>query len=84
VLYHLANNPEEADRIAGLPKTKQVSAIESLEEKVSAKAPKKVSGAPEPGDTVRGGRSANPGISERDSQSEYEAKRKQQGARWAH
>lgn len=47
ILYHLAKNPAEVERIAKLSPAKQVAAIVALEEKV-AKPAKQPSKAPEP------------------------------------
>ncbi len=60
VLYHLAKNVEEAERIASLPGHKQAREIWALDAKLkSTPAPKKASNAPEPitpvgGKTVKG------------------------------
>lgn len=49
LLYHLATNPEEAERIADLPMGKQAREIWKLEQKLaSEKPPVKPSKAPEP------------------------------------
>lgn len=49
ILYHLAKNPEEAERIASLGAAKQAREIWALETKLKAEpAPKKPSKAPEP------------------------------------
>lgn len=49
VLYHLAKNEQEAERIASLPAQKQAREIWALDAKLkSAPAPKKPSNAPEP------------------------------------
>lgn len=53
VLYHLAKNPDEAERIASLPPGKQAREIVRLEEKL-AKPPVKPSKAPEPIEPVGG------------------------------
>lgn len=55
VLYHLAKNPDEAERIASLSPGKQAREIVRLEEKL-AKPPVKPSKAPEPITPVGGGK----------------------------
>lgn len=80
VLYHLAKNPEEAERIAKLSPTRQVIEIGKLEDKVVPQ--KKQSSAPAPVSGVKGS-SASHTITGNESQAEYEAKRAKQGARWA-
>lgn len=82
VLYHLAKNPDEAERIADLSPVRQVAELGKLEAKMPAVA-RKTSTAPAPIKPVASGRTASHGLSENDSQAEYEAKRKTQGARWA-
>ena len=55
VLYHLAKNPDEAERIADLPGPKQAREIWALDAKLkSAPPPKKPSNAPEPINPVGG------------------------------
>lgn len=80
VLYHLAKNPDEAERIAQLSPTRQVIEIGKLEDKVNP--PKKQSSAPAPVSGVKGS-SVTHNITGNESQAEYEAKRKKMGARWA-
>lgn len=81
LLYHLAKNPEEAERIAELPPLRQVAELGKLEAKVSMPA-KKTTSAPAPASTTSGGRTATKDL-EKMNQTEYEAHRKGQGARWA-
>lgn len=80
VLYHLAKNPDEADRIARLPPLRQVIEIGKLEEKVTPA--KRTSNAPAPVSSVKGA-SATQGFRENMSTAEYNSWRKSQGARWA-
>lgn len=82
LLYHLAKNPDEAERIADLSPVRQVAELGKLESKMTP-VTKKTSNAPAPIKPVSSGRSASPGFSDHDSQAEFEAKRKSQGARWA-
>jgi hypothetical protein len=82
VLHHLATNPEVAEAIAELSPYRQVAELGKLEVNMKPVA-KKASNAPAPITPVKAGRSASPGLSENDSQAEYEAKRKAQQARWA-
>ncbi len=58
VLYHLANNPDEAERIASLSVGKQARAIVELEAKL-AKPAVKPSKAPDPIKPVNGGKVAS-------------------------
>ncbi len=58
VLYHLATNPDEAERIAGLSVGKQARAIVELEAKL-AKPPVKPSRAPDPINPIAGKKSAS-------------------------
>lgn len=81
LLYHLAKNPDEADRIADLSPTRQIAELGKLEAKVSMPA-KKTTSAPAPASTTTGGRTASKDLSKM-TQDEYEAHRKSQGARWA-
>lgn len=80
VLYHLAKNPDEAERIAKLSPTRQVIEIGKLEDKVTP--PKKTSNAPPPVSGVKGA-SAIQGYRDNMSDAEYKAWRKGHGARWA-
>lgn len=80
VLYHLAKNPDEAERIAKLSPTRQVIEIGKLEDKVTP--PKKTSNAPPPVSSVKGA-SAIQGYRDNMSDAEYKAWRKGHGARWA-
>lgn len=66
LLYHLAKNPDEAERIASLPLGQQAREIWKLEQKLSAKAPVKPSQAPEPIKPV-GGKAAAVGNEEPDA-----------------
>lgn len=80
VLYHLAKNPEEAERIARLSPTRQIIEIGKLEDKVIP--PKKQSSAPAPVSKVKGA-SVMQGYHENMSDTEYKNWRKANGARWA-
>jgi len=82
VLYHLANNPEDADRLANLSPTQQVKELGRLELKLSIPAKDK-SKAPSPPSHERGNRNAAHGYSDNMSDAEYREWRKTQGARWA-
>jgi hypothetical protein len=59
MLYHLASNPEEGKRIAGLPAFKQAAEIGKLEDKLLAKPKKQISKAPEPITPVSSGKASN-------------------------
>ena len=54
LLYHLANHPEEAHRIARLSPLGQVREMTLLEAKLGTKTPPKPSAAPAPPSTVKG------------------------------
>jgi hypothetical protein len=81
LLYFLAKNPDEAERIADLSPVRQIAELGKLEGKVSMPA-KKTTSAPAPASTTSGGKTASKDLSKM-SQTEYEAHRKSQGARWA-
>lgn len=81
LLYHLASNPEEAERIAALAPRKQIVELDALEAKLP-KAGKKASAAPPPASVPKGGNTAE-GFREDMSQKDYEARRKSQGSVWA-
>jgi len=83
VLYHLAQNPDVADAIAELSPRDQAAEIGKLKVKLAAPPGKTISSAPPPAKTTPGGKSADHGLSERDSQEDYERKRREQKARWA-
>ena len=83
LLYHLASNPDIAERIAKLSPLRQVAELGKLEDKLAAVPAKKVSSAPEPITPVKAGRSSVAGFNENMSDSEYREWRKSQGARWA-
>lgn len=82
LLYHLAKNTEDAERIAELSPARQVAEIGKLETKLSPVA-KKVSNAPAPIKTVPQGRSAVQGYSDNMSNEEFRAWSKANGAKWA-
>ena len=80
VLYHLAKNPDEAERIAKLSPTRQVIEIGKLEDKVVPQ--KKQTSAPAPVSQVKG-RSSVVGYSDNMSDADFRAWSKANGARWA-
>lgn len=80
VLYHLAKNPDEAERIAKLSPTRQVIEIGKLEDKVVPQ--KKQTSAPAPVSQVKG-RSTVVGYSDNMSDADFRAWSKANGARWA-
>lgn len=82
VLYHLAQNPDEAERIAALSPVRQVAELGKLETKLSKPAPA-VSKAPAPISPVKSGRTTTSGFSDNMTDAEYREWRKGQGARWA-
>lgn len=80
VLYHLAKNPDEAERISKLSATRQVIEIGKLEDKVVPQ--KKQTSAPAPVSQVKG-RSTVVGYSDNLSDADFKAWSKANGARWA-
>lgn len=87
VLYHLAQNPDEAERIAALSPVRQVAELGKIEVSLSkaaeTPAPAKVSKAPAPITPVKSGRSTVQGFNDNMSDAEYREWRKNHGARWA-
>jgi len=81
LMAHLAANPDEVDRIAGLSPARQAAEIGKLETKL-ASAPK-VSNAPPPIKPIGTKGSATNSDPSRMTMEEYAAKRKAEGARWA-
>ncbi|MBT9177559.1 MAG: hypothetical protein DDT20_01894 [Firmicutes bacterium] len=81
LLFYLASNPDEADRIAELSAVRQIAELGKLETKVTMPA-RKTTSAPAPANILSGARTVSHDI-EKMSQEEYEAHRKTQGARWA-
>lgn len=81
LLYHLAQHPEEADRISELSPVRQIAELGKLETKIAQPA-KRTTNAPAPANTTTGGRTVTKDLSKL-SQAEYEAERKKQGATWA-
>lgn len=80
LLYHLAKNPDEAERIAKLSPTRQVIEIGKLEDKVVPA--KKQSSAPPPVSPVKG-KSTVTGFREDMTDAEFRDWSKSKGARWA-
>lgn len=81
LLYHLARHPEIADRISELSPVRQVAELGKLEANL-AKAPKKPSNAPAPITPVGSAQTRTATYRDDMTQSEYEAMRRSQGARW--
>ena len=81
LMAHLAANPDEVDRIAGLSPARQAAEIGKLETKLTS-APK-VSNAPPPIKPIGTKGSATNSDPSRMTMEEYAAKRKAEGARWA-
>jgi hypothetical protein len=80
LLYHMAKNPDEAERIARLSPVRQVIEIGKMEERVSPV--KQSSKAPPPVSGVKGSSAAQT-YREDMTDAQYRALRKSQGARWA-
>lgn len=81
LLYELAHNLDEVERIADLSPTRQAAEIGKIEAKLSAQ-PKRTTNAPAPPNPVTGGKTSSKDPSKM-SHEEYRAYRKSQGARWA-
>lgn len=79
VAYHLAKNPDEAERIAKLPPLRQIAEFGKLEVKLSAP---KTSKAPAPINPIGSQGNVSTDL-ERADQAAYEMARAKQGARWA-
>ncbi|MFA7279599.1 MAG: hypothetical protein WC100_05850 [Sterolibacterium sp.] len=80
LLYHLANNPDEAERISKLSPVRQIAELGKLEAQFAQ--PAKPSRAPAPIKPLGQGRAGTSDPSKM-SDTEYKAWRKAQGARWA-
>jgi hypothetical protein len=83
LLYYLAKNEAEAERIADLKPARQVAALAEIEDKIASQPERRQSNAPPPIKPVTPSKSATPNITGNESQAEYEAKRKAMGAGWA-
>jgi hypothetical protein len=83
LLYHLAKNPDEVERISDLSPLRQVAELGKLEASLPEVTAVKASSAPPPLKTPRGNGSAQKTYNENMSPSEYKEWRKTQGARWA-
>jgi hypothetical protein len=81
LMHYMATNPDEVERIAGLSPARQAAEIGKLETKL-ASAPK-ASNAPPPIKPIGAKGSAGNSDPSRMTMEEYNAMRKQQGARWA-
>lgn len=80
--YHLASNPAEAERIAGLSERAALIELGELKASLGKPALKSVTKAPAPITPVKSGGSNVIDLGKA-SQAEYEAHRKSQGAWWA-
>lgn len=80
IVYHLAKNPAEAERIAALSPYAQAKEIGKLEDKLTNK-PTKLSNAPPPTTPVKGANSIVKSIEDM-SIAEYEKDAIARGARW--
>lgn len=60
--YHLATNPEEAEKLAQLPPYAQAKEIGKLEDRLSAPAKKQISKAPAPISPVTSGKASNDSV----------------------
>ena len=81
IVYHLAKNPAEADRIASLSPYAQAKEIGKLEDKLSSK-PVKLSNAPAPMTPAKGSQSITKTIEDM-TLDEYMKDAAARGARWA-
>lgn len=80
LLYHLANHPEEAERIATLSPTRQIAELGKMETQLGKVV--KPSNAPAPATPIGQGKSGTKDPSKM-TDAEYRSFRKSQGARWA-
>lgn len=73
LIYLLAKNPKESQRIAGLPKTRQIKELVKLEASMQAppRPEKKISGAPEPIKPLDGTSALPRRLSDAKTQGEY-------------
>lgn len=80
IIYHLAKNPAEADRIAALSPYAQAKEIGKLEDKLASK-PNKISNAPPPINPAKGSQSTTKSIEDMTLE-EYMKDAAARGARW--
>lgn len=81
LVYHLAKDTAEADRISKLSPYAQAKEIGKLEDKLSAKKPIIKSNAPPPINPVNGSKDFTKSLDDM-SIAEYEAEARKRGARW--
>lgn len=81
LMAHLAANPEDVERIAGLSPARQAAEIGKIESRLSA--PPKASNAPPPIKPIGTNGSATNSDLSKMSMEEYAAKREAEGASWA-
>ena len=81
IVYHLAKNQDEAERISKLPAYAQAKEIGKLEDRIAAKKPIKTSNAPKPIEPIGSGTASAKSIDQM-TIAEYTAYRRAQGARW--
>lgn len=81
LVYHLAKDSAEADRISKLPPYAQAKEIGKLEDKLTAKKPIIKSNAPPPISPVNGSKDFTKSLEDM-SLSEYEEAARKRGARW--
>jgi len=82
IVYFLATNDEEADRISSLSPAAQAKEIGKLEDRLSNTRTVKSSSAPPPPSLVKSGKTQTSNINEMTDEQYYEY-RKKTGARWA-
>lgn len=82
IIYYLATNEDEAQRLLGLSPAAQQKEIGKLEDKLSEAKPIKTSKAPAPPTPITSGKTPSAKVEDM-SQDEYNAYRAKQGARWA-
>jgi hypothetical protein len=82
IVYFLATNDEEAERISSLSPAAQAKEIGKLEDRLAVKKPVKTPGAPPPLTPVKGGKTPTTSIEDMDMDQFIEEGRKR-GAIWA-
>jgi hypothetical protein len=80
--YHLAQNPDVADRLNGMSEARAAIELGKIETTLGVKAPKAASKAPAPIEPVRSGSSQAKPLDKIDDMEEYKAARRKQGARY--
>lgn len=77
IIYHLAKNPEEAERISNMSPLAAAREIGRIEERLSTKTVKRTTSAPAPGKTVTGNASASTPLEKMEMKDFIKARRAQ-------